>query len=269
MKTTSYLNLNFDHGSLLDRVDRAGAAGVSGIECYGWDLGLEGEQSAPDTFQGANGDLLELAAKIESHDMEWIYLSGNRPPLTDPTQADRAIESIERSLRLADDLGIRYVNVKAGSTQSTFTHQRQLNQVIETLQTVAPIAEAANASLLLEPLNPIEDPGQFIHTAADGLSIIRVVDSPGVGLLLDFYHEQLSAGNLINTVRDVDWDRIPHIHIADPPNRTQPGTGEVNWDSVLQALVEEGYTGYLGGEFRPAGDPVDALASFVRLGERY
>jgi sugar phosphate isomerase/epimerase len=45
-------------------------------------------------------------------------------------------------------------------------------------------------------------------------------------------------------------DRIFHFHVADS-NRWYPGAGHLDFTSILEALYETGYTGYVSGEFMP------------------
>jgi hydroxypyruvate isomerase len=54
-------------------------------------------------------------------------------------------------------------------------------------------------------------------------------------------------------------DRIGHIQIADSPNRNQPGTGEINYPFVFQAIDETGYDGWIALEYRPSGRSEDSF----------
>jgi len=268
MQVTSYLNLNFEGIPFPERVDLAAEAGVDGIEFYGWDLGVDAGPSAGDAFQ-ADVDVGAVADRIHDHGLEFVYLSGNRPPLTDPDRADAAAESIRRSLALADEHGCRYVNVKTGAVQSGYSREAQRQNAVAVLREIASDAEAADATLVLEPLNPLDAADHFIHTAGEGYALLDAVDSPGVGFLFDVYQEQLARGNIVNTLRETAAGYVDHVHVADPPHRGEPGTGELNWETIVGALADAGYDGYIGGEFVPTGDPVAALESLVELGERY
>jgi hydroxypyruvate isomerase len=62
---------------------------------------------------------------------------------------------------------------------------------------VAPNAEAAGITVVVEPLNTLVDHmGYFLTGADEGATIIREVDSPAVRLLFDIYHQQVTEGNL-------------------------------------------------------------------------
>lgn len=269
MKVTSYLNLNFDDAPFPERVDMAAEAGVDGIEFYGWDLGMDGGESVADDFYGPDFDPDEVVDRIHEHGLELVYMSGDRPPLTDPDRVDEAVESIERSLELADEYGCRNVNVKTGAVQPGLTRETQRRNVVEVLRRAVPAVEDAEATLALEPLNPIDVPDHFLHAAGEGCDILDAVDSPDVRLLFDIYHEQLARGNILNSLIENASEYVTHFHVADPPARAQPGTGELNWENVFDAVSETGYDGYMGGEFIPEGDPIEALETLVDLGERY
>jgi len=48
-------------------------------------------------------------------------------------------------------------------------------------------------------------------------------------------------------------DRIFHFHVADS-NRWHPGAGHLDFGSILRALRDTGYNGYVSGEFMPMPD---------------
>jgi hydroxypyruvate isomerase len=260
MKVTSYLNLNFNEGAFPERVDRAAATGVDGIEVFGWNLGL-GYGSDDPGF-----DLDAVAERVEAHDLEFVYLSGARPDLTDPERNADALKSIERSIELAEEYGVQNVNVKAGAIQSDLDRETQRQNVVEVLRAAAPPVEDSDVTLVLEPL-PATD--HFLRHSSDGYAILDAVDSPSVKLLLDLHHEQVVRGNLIGNLRQNAAEYLGHVHVADPPPRAEPGTGEINWDNVFAAVNETDYDGYMGGEFIPSDDPIPALETLVELGERY
>ena len=61
---------------------------------------------------------------------------------------------------------------------------------------------------------------------------------------------QRMEGNLVPTVTEF-LPRIAHIQIADAPGRGEPGTGEINFPFVLDAIDALGYDGWIGLEYNP------------------
>ncbi len=53
---------------------------------------------------------------------------------------------------------------------------------------------------------------------------------------------------------------IGHVQIADPPARSEPGTGEVNFGFLLRHLDRIGYRGWIGCEYRPRAGTVAGLS---------
>jgi hydroxypyruvate isomerase len=93
---------------------------------------------------------------------------------------------------------------------------------------------------------------------AEALEVVEEVGHPQVKLLYDFYHEQISAGNLIAKLEK----SIPYlalVHIADVPGRHEPGTGEINYANIFAKLAELQFKGMVAMEFHPTGDPVAQL----------
>jgi hydroxypyruvate isomerase len=59
-------------------------------------------------------------------------------------------------------------------------------------------------------------------------------------------------------------DYIAHYHTAGNPGRGPlDDTQEINYKPIMEAIVETGYTGYVGQEFLPKGDPLDDLRAAV------
>ena len=86
--------------------------------------------------------------------------------------------------------------------------------------------------------------GYFLTATAEAAAIIDEVQNPAVRVLYDVYHQQITEGNLISTIRQY-IDRIGHIHVGDVPGRKEPGTGEINYRNVFRAIRDTGYTGFV------------------------
>jgi hydroxypyruvate isomerase len=44
---------------------------------------------------------------------------------------------------------------------------------------------------------------------------------------------------------------IGHLQVADVPGRHEPGTGSLEWGTIVAALKRAGYHGAIGLEYRP------------------
>lgn len=118
----------------------------------------------------------------------------------------------------------------------------------KTLCQVAEIAEKFEVVYMLENLNTkVDHAGYPLPDVEDVARLLEEVGSPRIKLLLDVYHAQVEEGNIIQSIRDYG-KFIGHIHVADVPGRHEPGTGEINYPKVVEALREIKYEGDIGLE---------------------
>jgi hydroxypyruvate isomerase len=143
---------------------------------------------------------------------------------------------------------------------------------VEGLKQVIGHAEKKQVNLCLEMLNSRENshpmkghPGyQGDHTDYC-LEILKQVGSPRMKLLFDVYHVQIMDGDVIRRIRQFK-DYLGHIHVAGNPGRGElDNKQEINYRPIMEALVEVGYTGFVGQEFIPTRDPLQGLREAVAL----
>jgi hydroxypyruvate isomerase len=118
--------------------------------------------------------------------------------------------------------------------------------------------------LLLENIDPEENPKYFLTSVARGFEIIRAVNHPQVQFLYDFFHEQISEGNLIEKL-EKNIELVGLVHVADVPGRHEPGSGEINYQNIFRKLAELKYDRVVAMEFLPSGDPVTQLRAAAKL----
>jgi hydroxypyruvate isomerase len=139
---------------------------------------------------------------------------------------------------------------------------------IEGLRRVAPAAEAKGITLVMELLNSKVDHHDYQcdHTSW-GVQVIKRVNSPRVKLLYDIYHMQIMEGDIMRTLRE-NIGFIGHIHTAGNPGRADMDqTQELYYPAIVRTIVEAGYAGYVGHEFVPKGDPVEAIRATYKMCE--
>jgi hydroxypyruvate isomerase len=76
---------------------------------------------------------------------------------------------------------------------------------------------------------------------------------------------QIMEGDVIRNIREnIRW--IGHFHTAGVPGRNDPdATQELNYRGICRAIAESGYDLYVGHEFRPKADLLDALAAVFEI----
>ena len=251
------LEMIYEDEPFVDRIDRVAGQGFETVEFWTW----------PDK------DLDAIETRLSEYDMSLAGMAANteqaRPEaltraLTDPEERESAVEDIETSIEVAKRLNCPNLIVLVGPELDS-PHEKMYESVVEGLRDVAPTAEAADVSLVVEPLNTtVDHEGYFLSESSMGQEIVRDVDSPAVKLLFDIYHQQITEGNVIETITRCH-DDLGHVHVADVPGRHEPGTGELNYPNVLSAIDDAGYDDHVGFEFTPKHDADRALVSIHEL----
>jgi hydroxypyruvate isomerase len=126
-------------------------------------------------------------------------------------------------------------------------------------------ARPAGVKLMIEPINHRDMPGYFLNTQAQGAAIVEAIGKDRLGLQFDVYHVQITEGDITKRMEQF-MPVIDHMQIADVPARNEPGTGEIGWEYVFRRIDELDYMGWVGCEYRPAGDTVAGLSWRQRFG---
>jgi len=173
--------------------------------------------------------------------------------LTDAADRDGFRHQLQCCIAAAQAAHCGRLEVLSGNTVLHLSRAEQMKNCVQALREAVPILEEHGMTAVVEMLNSTQEhPGYFLDTVRDSLELIDRVGSPRVRLLFDIYHVQLGEGNIIRKLQD-HVGYIGQVHFADVPGRHEPGTGEINFRKVFQAIYEMGdrYTGYVTAEYEP------------------
>ena len=139
------------------------------------------------------------------------------------------------------------------------------------LKEIVGLAEEKKVTLCVEMLNSRVDiqmkghPDYFCDSMERTVEVCRQVGSERCKVLFDLYHVQIMHGDVIARIRQ-HKDYIAHVHTAGVPGRGEiDETQELNYPPLMKALLDIGYTGFVGQEFIPTWpDKLASLADGVR-----
>jgi 5-keto-L-gluconate epimerase len=181
---------------------------------------------------------------------------------SDPAVRAAAVQRIKSHIPLAARLNALVIfGLIRGITPPGQTHEQSMIYLVECIQECAAAAAPYGVRFALEPLNRYET--DLIHTAAQGLNLLRQVGFDNFGLLLDTFHMNIEEPDICASIRACG-DRIFHFHVADS-NRWYPGAGHLDFKAILTALAATGYQGFVSGEFMPKPDADTAAAESIRF----
>src|ERR1035437_830840 len=201
---------------------------------------------------------LHLGVDTVLAQQDWKKRPGS---IVDPAPRETFLGDIKNAIVYAKKLDIQNVSVTSGLSAAGKTYEQQWASLTEGVKRAADLIAEAKLTLLVEALNSIVDhQGCFLTSNVEALKLVKELTLPHVRLLFDLYHEQISRGNIIRTATEAA-PFVKVFHMADNPGRNDPGTGEINYPNVYQAIKKTGYTGYIGMEYHPLADH---LASFTK-----
>ena len=243
----------------LDRIAVAKESGFDAIEFWSW----EGK------------DLASIKERCSAHGLAVSALSGDGKEwaLCDGDHRKGYIDYARASFEAAAKVGCTTVVIHSNALDDGPVvddyHGRDERLLYmdmhRTLVELAPYAEKAKITCVLEPLNRhVDHSGYLLHTIKDAAMVVRSVASERIKVLFDMYHMQIEQGNLISTY-DRYRDAIGYIHIADSPGRGEPGTGEINYQNVFSHLRDAGHSGYIGFELAPRTTYEAAVQAIMAL----
>lgn len=224
-------------------------AGFDAVEFWGWE-----KKDIPSIVR-AKGELgLNIAAIATK------FIS-----LCDASVRKGYLDGLRETIPVAEKLRCKTIISPAGKAMEGVSRDDQHRSIVAGLKEAAKLLEAANVTLVLEPLNTlVNHPDQFLSTSREGFEILDEVGSPNVKLLYDIYHQQIMEGNLIATITK-HIKQVGHLHAAANPGRNEITGGEISYREVLRAVAEAGYGGYCGLEYMPKKDIAMGLKEALEL----
>ncbi|WP_447726122.1 hydroxypyruvate isomerase family protein [Sphingomonas koreensis] len=187
-----------------------------------------------------------------------------RPLLGGNDAADREafLTDIRNAVEIAKRLNATQMTVVTGFLDPRVPVDIQTARIIDVMRRAGDIMAPHKLTLVMEPLNTrTNHPGVYMQTIAQSYAVARGVNSPAVKILADLYHEQIQSGNLIPAL-ETCWSEIAYLQFGDNPGRKEPGTGEVNYATIVRWLRAKGYAGVIGMEH---GNSIQGRAGEDRL----
>ncbi|MFG1477738.1 hydroxypyruvate isomerase [Xanthobacter sp. V4C-4] len=253
-KFDANLSLLWTEVEFPDRFARARAAGFHAVE-YQLPYAYEKER---------------LADLLAAHDLTLVmhnlpagdWAAGERGIACLPGREGEFQDGVGLALDYAAAQGARRLNCLAGVLPAGVDAEKARATLVENLRFAAAALKAAGLELLVEPLNTRDTPGFILNRSRQTLELLDAVGADNAFLQYDVYHMQLMEGDLTATLTR-DLARIGHIQIADAPARGEPGSGEIHFPFLFEALDTAGYAGWIGAEYRPRAGTEAGLGWFA------
>ncbi|SDK72076.1 hydroxypyruvate isomerase [Franzmannia pantelleriensis] len=248
IRLAANLSMLFNEHDFLDRFAAAAQAGFRGVEY------LFPYEHAADT----------LRAQLDQYGLEQVlfnlppgdWAAGERGLASLPGREAEFRDSVAEALRYAEALNCPRVHAMAGllpTDADEATRAAHHATYIDNLRFAAREAARVGREVLIEPINTRDMPGFFLSRQAQAMAVLDEVGEPNLRLQFDLYHCQIMDGDLTRHL-ERQFPAVGHVQIAGVPERHEPDVGEVYYPALFARLEALGYAGWIGCEYRPAGD---------------
>lgn len=247
MKNSICIDMMYSYIDFYDRIDEVKKAGIDTIEFWKW--------SNKDIDRIVDSSIKVSIFNMDSSNEQLSY-DLSRGVMNDG-RAEDFVSALNESIPVYKKLNARAMIVLIGE------HKKyNKDNVKKCLLAALPILEKENITLIVEPLNSIDRVGYSMPYATPVFELLKGIDSPHIKMLYDIYHQNMMGDFDIEEIKQ-NIKYIGHFHIADAPGRHEPGTGNVDYVSILKELNTLEYDGYFGLEYR-ATKPDSETLGFLK-----
>lgn len=259
MKKSANLEVLYYELPWAERFAAAAKDGFKCIEFWGWE----------------DKDLAEVKRLCAENNLELTAMGGDGPfSMCDPKFKQQYIDYIKRAIKAAKEVGCPILIIHSDALQAApqyavplsgdYSYNQKLLNMFDILSTIAPWAEEANITFVLEALNIVTDHcGNFLTNTQTSAELMAATGSANMKILYDAYHMYLDEGKICEMTEKY-LDNIGYIHIADAPGRHEPGTGVINYENFFKHLEKIGYKGTAGMELYPVDGTAKAVEAIKK-----
>ena len=249
-KLAANLSMMFNEVDFMDRFGAAAETGFTGVEyLFPYDYDKDELRSALDKH-----GLVQVLHNLPAGDWD----AGERGIACHPDRVGEFQDGVGRAIEYATTLECDQLNCLAGVVPSDVPSDALRETFVSNLAFAAGELERAGIMLLIEAINTRDIPDFFLQTTSQALAVVADVGSENLKLQYDIYHMQIMEGDLTPTI-EANLPMIRHIQLADNPGRNEPGTGEINYPFLFDAIDEMGYDGWIGCEYKPRTTTAEGL----------
>ena len=254
MKIAANLSMLFGELRLAERVVAAKVAGFDGVEIqFPYELPAI---RLKELLERAGRPLVLI--NLPAGDL----MQGGAGLAAVPERQREFDAALQEALTYAAMARPQWVNVLPGRLGEGVSREQALETLADNLRKSAEAFAQLGIGVLCEAINPLDMPGFLVNTPEHLQVLLERVDHPNCKAQLDLYHMARQQLDIEAGIRLLG-QRIGHVQFADWPGRGAPGTGELDFGPLLEALQVAGYAGWLAAEYRPGEQTTTASLGWL------
>lgn len=202
-------------------------------------------------------DLSLVEGLLAEHELGVSAMVGDRDHSLYESGAEAFLEHLSQSVAVAKSFSCKNLLLRAGSSPKAGATGAMLDAVRK--------AERAGITLVLEPPENFDDPGEHLRTVTLASDVVRGVNSPRLRLLFNVCRQRMGGNEAVRLLRK-HIDTIGYVRIADAPEEARtPDSARalaIFWETLL---IELGYAGFVGFKPHPGNSPALGLEAITSV----
>ncbi|NOT13140.1 MAG: TIM barrel protein [Methylococcaceae bacterium] len=253
LKFTANLSLLFNEVELIQRFRLAKQHGFNAVEIQ-FPYALDAKSILHTLTENEQKLIL---FNVDADDL----LQGGEGLACVPEKRHQFLRAVEKAVNYAEILKPEAINILPGCCRIEHKKPAYRDTFLENLRYASDIFAALGIKTVFEAINTIDIPGFIIHNEQQMLAILNELKHPNLFMQYDIYHMQMMEQKPEAFIA-TNAAAIGHIQFADCPGRGQPGTGQLHFEHIFNAIEASAYSGWIGAEYLPQGPSIESLTWF-------
>jgi hydroxypyruvate isomerase len=215
----------------------------------------------------------EIRKRLDDLGLEFVYMltpSGNWEAGelgigALPGREQEFRDGVALALDYAAVLSCPVIHAASGIVPPGVERERCREIYLENLAYAADRAQTAGVAVAMEPICKAAHGDFFLNRTAEAVALIETLGRGNLRLVYDAYHAAMEEGAIAPTL-ERHHRLIAHFQVANPPDRSEPGAGELDFDFLFATLERIGYAGWVSAEYKPTRPTLETLGWARRFG---
>lgn len=174
-------------------------------------------------------------------------------------------QSLARIRELVDLAALFGVGVNIGNTKGRYREgiprEKTYERAVEGFRRICDYAGDRGVDVAIETGAFVYT--NFLNTCQEAAEMVRRVDRPNLGLMLDLWHLYVEEKSIVEAVEQYG-PICHHVHLADS-NRKYPGAGNLDFRPIFEKFREVGYDKAFSVEVRQVPDSITAAREAAKV----
>lgn len=243
-------------GDFADRIRYAAKLGYDGIEINISNPNLLNLDSIREA-------VAETGVNITAFGTGRVYVNeGISLTDEDPAIRKQAMSRLRTFLEIAAEFNsLTIIGCIRGNIKDPKDEGRVLQMFADALTKLEQTTPGDGNLFVLEPINRYEN--NFLCNVEDTAAFIHNSGLKRTKILMDTFHMNIEDPDFVQTILQYGKDAA-YVHIADS-NRKYPGCGHTDFESILRAFRDVGYSGPFCAECHANGDLDAGCAAWIQV----